>query len=343
MADQNQDRPITLGVFEKRDNRVRLSAVEIVAGVLSLLWLAGIAILFLGLGVPAPAEGESPFTYVMTLLAVFMPIALIWVAAAVARTSRIMREEANRLQGAISAIRYAYIEQAQGGVGGLNQNLKKKLDEIADAQKQTETAVVTFASRRDAASSEHKPALPKAQLPPVAAASGQPALALGTPSETLKEPISVADFIAAANFPETSDDKEGFRALRLALEDREASKLIRSAQDILTLLSQEGIYMDDLRPDRAKPDLWRRFAKGERGGPVGALGGIRDRSCLALTSARMRSDHVFRDTAHHFLRQFDRTLVTFEEHATDEELARFGETRSARAFMLLGRVTGMFD
>ena len=28
---------------------------------------------------------------------------------------------------------------------------------------------------------------------------------------------------------------------------------------------------------------------------------------------------------------------------SDEELARFAETRSARAFMLLGRVTGMFD
>jgi hypothetical protein len=57
----------------------------------------------------------------------------------------------------------------------------------------------------------------------------------------------------------------------------------------------------------------------------------------------MRSDSVFRDTAHHFLRQFDRTLVNFARDATDEELAEFSETRSARAFMLLGRVTGMFD
>ena len=41
---------------------------------------------------------------------------------------------------------------------------------------------------------------------------------------------SVADFIRALQFPETPEDKEGFRALRLALEDRTSSKLIRAAQ-----------------------------------------------------------------------------------------------------------------
>jgi hypothetical protein len=63
----------------------------------------------------------------------------------------------------------------------------------------------------------------------------------------------VADFIRALQFPETPEDKEGFRALRLALEDRTVAKLIRAAQDVLTLLSQEGIYMDDLKPELARP------------------------------------------------------------------------------------------
>ena len=48
----------------------------------------------------------------------------------------------------------------------------------------------------------------------------------------------MGDFIRALQFPETPEDKEGFRALRLALEDRTSSKLIRAAQDVLTLLSQ---------------------------------------------------------------------------------------------------------
>ena len=57
----------------------------------------------------------------------------------------------------------------------------------------------------------------------------------------------------------------------------------------------------------------------------------------------MRQDPVFRDTAHHFLRQFDRTLNEFEQTATDQELSDLAETRTARAFMLLGRVSGTFD
>jgi hypothetical protein len=57
----------------------------------------------------------------------------------------------------------------------------------------------------------------------------------------------------------------------------------------------------------------------------------------------MREDTIFRDAAHHFLRLFDRMLAEFEPEATDEEIAILAETRTARAFMLLGRVTGIFD
>ena len=76
-------------------------------------------------------------------------------------------------------------------------------------------------------------------------------------SYTHLAPLSLADFIRALQFPESPDDRAGFRALRLALEDRNVAKLIRAAQDVLTLLSQEGIYMDDLKPDRARPEVWR--------------------------------------------------------------------------------------
>ena len=101
--------------------------------------------------------------------------------------------------------------------------------------------------------------------------------------------------------------------------------------------------MDDLKPDRARPELWRKFAAGERGRGIAALGGVRDRSSLALTAGRMREDPVFRDAAHHFLRTFDRTFSEFETRATDADLADLSDTRTARAFMLFGRVTGTFD
>ena len=219
---------------------------------------------------------------------------------------------------------------------GMRPTVEKKLDEIAAAQKQTtETVVATFASSR------HRPA----QAAPVGTDTDaeQPTLALGTAADEIQPPLPPGDFIRALNFPETPDDQEGFRTLRRALQDRSAAKLVRSAQDVLTLLSQDGIYMDDLRPDRARPEIWRKFANGERGASVAALGGVRDRSCLALTSGRMRQDPIFRDAAHHFLRQFDRTFSEFEPRVTDQEIGDLAETRTARAFMLLGRVSRTFD
>jgi hypothetical protein len=101
--------------------------------------------------------------------------------------------------------------------------------------------------------------------------------------------------------------------------------------------------MDDLRPDMARPEIWRRFAQGARGRAVAALGGVRDRSSLALSAGRMKQDPIFRDAAHHFLRLFDKSFVEFEAQATDSEIQSFAETRTARAFMLLGRVAGTFD
>ena len=57
----------------------------------------------------------------------------------------------------------------------------------------------------------------------------------------------------------------------------------------------------------------------------------------------MKQDPIFRDTAHHFLRLFDKTFARFEKTASDGEIAALADTRTARAFMLLGRVAGTFD
>ena len=155
--------------------------------------------------------------------------------------------------------------------------------------------------------------------------------------------ISREEFIRAINFPETAEDTVGFNALRRALKDRAVAGLVQAAQDVLTLLSQDGIYMDDLRPDMARPEVWRQFAQGTRGRQIAALGGVRDRSSLALASGRMREDPIFRDAVHHFLRRFDKSFTQFEAEASDTEISELANTRTARAFMLLGRIAGVFD
>jgi hypothetical protein len=312
--------------------------VDVVAGFLSGVWVFAIlAYLWSG-----KAEGTS-LGLVLTMLVVFLPLVLIWTAAITLRSVRGLRIEAQRLQASVEAMRHAYVANQQAA-STMKPAMERKLDEIALSTKQAESTLARFATRRDGAmtqpSADRKAAL---ATPTPELQAEQPTLALGTPAEALRPPLSVRDFIRAMQFPESPDDKEGFRALRLALEDRDVAKLIRAAQDVLTLLSQEGIYMDDLKPDRAHPDIWRRFAAGERGRAVAAMGGIRDRSSLALTAARMREDAVFRDAAHHFLRSFDRAVASFERNATDSDLAELAETRTARAFMIFGRVMGIFD
>ena len=84
----------------------------------------------------------------------------------------------------------------------------------------------------------------------------------------IAQPLNASIFIRALNFPETENDTEGFNALRMALKDRSTRRLMQASQDVLTLLSQEGIYMDDLRPDMARPEIWRQFAQGARGRAV---------------------------------------------------------------------------
>ncbi|WP_298910449.1 hypothetical protein [uncultured Aliiroseovarius sp.] len=332
------------------DEASTLSVAEVIGLALSFVWLAGCAMFFMVMGTGPSEGGFDPLRFVMVVVAIAMPVAMIWVAVAAMRSARIMRQESTRLKAAIDGMRTAYLQQQQsmGGPGAQVSKVEQKLEEIAKVSRRTETALATFVSIR--------PGMPNLANPhpdPVAPAMGpeetakepvdQTKLELGTPAEDMIPPLSIEDFIRAMHFPEHAQDAEGFRALRRALEDRQVAGLVQAAQDILTLMSQDGIYMDDLRPDRARPEVWRKFAAGERGKEIAALGGVRDRSSLALTAGRMRKDPVFRDTAHHFLRRFDQTFAQFEKNASDADLAAMADTRTARAFMLLGRVTGTFD
>jgi type II secretory pathway pseudopilin PulG len=321
-----------------RPTQDRLSAIEVIALVVSLAWLAGAGLFFLVLAPQDPTG--SAFQFVIVLVAVFLPVAMLWVGAMTARASRVMREESARLHAAIDAIRDAYLKQNQSLGQTVDKTVSQKLDEIVAAQRKTESALATFSSVR---THEIGPRPALAPAPAPSPTEDQVALPLGTTAEEIQPPLERSDFISALNFPDNPDDKAGFAALRRALKDRPTAQLVRAAQDILTLMSQDGIYMDDLRPDMARPEIWRRFAGGERGRTVAALGGVRDRSSLALTAARMKQDTIFRDAAHHFLRLFDRMVSQFAETATDAEISALSETRTARAFMLLGRVAGTFD
>ena len=338
-SEPRRDLPPELGVSHTPAGERGLTPADVIAFGLSLVWV----LLFGWLFWRSDAGSGGAVQTAMVLIAIVLPVALIWLAALALRSTRAMRDETRQLRDMLDALRQAYLAQAQAGTA--HSTVEKRLDEIAAAARKAEETVAMFVSVRDGAAAPPPPLdRSKILISPAKAVEPveQPGLALGTPPEALSSSLAITDRIRALNFPDGPDDREGFRALRQALQDHHTAKIVRAAQDVLTLLSQDGIYMDDLKPERARPELWRRFAQGERGRTLADLGGIRDRPSLALSANRTRQDAIFRDAAHHFLRQFDKTLSEIEPAATDAELAALAETRTARAFVLLGRVTGVF-
>ena len=295
-------------------------------------WLVAAGLFFWALPSAEVVAGQPDvLRWVLVLIAVFMPVGLVWVAAAATRQARIMRAEAFRLQTALDDLRQMHLAQA-----ATQRRAEPAEATFKTSAKPPEVEGTGFTSRREVSRLITPRAAP--QVP-----SDQPTLAFDPSPEEEAPPLARPDLIKALNFPDDEHDKAGFAALRRALRDRTARRLVQASQDLLTLMSQDGIYTDDLRPDPVPADLWRRFAKGERGKEMDRLGAIRDRDALAVTAARMREDTIFRDTVHHFLRRFDEMLVTFEDQATDTDLLALSETRTARAFMLLARTSGTFD
>lgn len=254
------------------------------------------------------------------LVLALVPPSVAGLSVVVARAVRLMQAEGARLEWAVMALRAA----SQAPVP------QAAVPETPPMTAAPPPATVTTPAPEPAPAPASPPPPPE----------DEPELCLTSPEE--EPPLARADLVRALNFPEDETDTEGFAALRRALGNRRARQLIQAAQDVLTLLSQDGIYMDELVPDHIRPEILRRFAQGERGRPVAQLGGVHDRHALGTVMGRMREDTIFRDTAHHFLRLFDRVLADFEPEAMDEELIALSGTRTARAFMVIGRAAGVF-
>lgn len=267
-------------------------------------------------------------------LAAFTPAIVVSFGLLVAAATWSLSRETHHLQGAVDELRRAVLQHEAQTVA-LSPVAQSRLEDLKSAQEETDTRLTMFFSQRarNLSAPSDAPVIPDQQA----------TFPLESDTHITDAPLPPADLIRALNFPENEEDAEGFQSLRLALSDPRVAPLIRAAQDVLTRLAQEGIYMDDLRPDRARPEFWRAFAQGTRGAMIAPLGGIRDRSCLAITAGRMRSDPEFRASAHLFLREFDRVFSAFGPEADDSQITAIADTRSARAFMLVGRVTGVFS
>lgn len=316
-----------------------LSAVEVAALLLGLLWLVLSAWIFLTYDADAIAGGTGlALVTLTTMLGVVLPAVLIYVAVAAAQSNRQARHETERLRHVCEQLRKEVVLGRTSEANALREALHDRLGELAAGQAELRRGL------RAAREASAQPPAPDSATAGDGGAPDAPAsqrmLALGT--EAPPGDLSVDDLIRTLDFPRNDRDVEGFDVLKRALTHPPTARLVSAAQDVLTLLSQDGIYMEDLLPEAPDPTAWRAFAAGARDATVAPVGAIHDRSALALVRGRMKEDAIFREAVLEFLRRFDQGFAALAARASDPQIARFAESRTARAFMLLGRAAGTF-
>lgn len=274
---------------------------------LSAVWL--LLIVLFWFFAPDNPEGTSLITRLAAFLGAVLPFALIWMAVFLASTVQSLQNEAEELRARLR------LQQDHSGV-------RPAFEGVVDRPQPA-----------PARPAQSKPAATKAAAPQ------QTTMRFEAP-ETVD--ISPETLIRALNFPDDADDHAAIAAMRTALQDHELARAIRAAQDVVTLLAGHEITMDGIPPDNASAAVWRRFAKGERGAAIATIGSTQSELALEIVTTLLHGDEIFRDSAHHFLRHFDQTITRNASRLDDAELEALVDTRSARAFILLGRASGSF-
>lgn len=290
------------------------------------------ALLVLLFWVLAPGNdgARGGVTRLVAAMGVVLPVVLVWLAVSMARSIALLRAEAEDLRRRLDRMRKALPAGTEADADPEDEHADDAPAHAAPAARDRTEA----AAPRPMPSSAPPPARPR-----TAGDQRQAALRFDAPGSV---PVDAATLVRALNFPDGPDDHDAIEALRAALKDHENSRVLRAAQDVVTLLAGRDIYMDMLPPSPAPASVWRRFADGQRGSAVAALGGIDDDATLQVVAEMLRQDEIFRDTAHHFLRHFDGLLTRLVPELDDTQIAVLADSRSARAFMVLGRLAGSF-
>jgi hypothetical protein len=335
---------------------------------------------FSGLAEGQP-RGTVFLDWVFFLIALVLPLILIWLAAWLATELARQRAVVDRLVQAAAPLAAALeragttlvpqepmsAEQVHSAVeAGLQRfqrdigaSLTAPILELRNSQARLEqtlaaamsgapvtppapTADRSVPDERPDPRSAPQPSRPQRPAEPEAA-DRQPDLPLIPAGPDPSDRPTWPDLVRALDFPRDAEDREGFDALRRVLRHHSLAQMLQAAEDVLNLLSQEGVYMDDLEHVRGDAEDWRSFIAGRRGSGVAGVGGIRDERALDVARGLMRSDPIFRDTSLFFQRRFDVVLGEYGREASDAQLLQIADTRSGRAFMLCARVSGSFD
>lgn len=334
----------------------------VVAAVLSFIWLGGViayAAGFFGLFEAAllTPRTASSLEIALFFLAALAPITLFFYGALLARKAEEIRGETARLSSAIDALRLTVTPRSTPGAHELanalttaaRSSLAEEKAAMAEAMDRLDAALAETQSMVDKIEGRESRARRAAKTiaaPKQLSDREQPVLPFGAGTEIdeIARPIPWSHVVRALDFPRDEKDAEGFAIIRQVVADKDVADLLQAAEDTLTFLSEEGLYMEDLSPTPAPVAVWLKYAEGVRGPDVAALGGVTDEVAVAVSRGRLKRDSVFRDTALHFLRRFDALITRMaKELGEDPMITEVGDTRTGRAFMLIARVSGAFD
>lgn len=155
-------------------------------------------------------------------------------------------------------------------------------------------------------------------------------------------PISWEILLKALHFPRDKNDLAGFSALKIAHENNIISELLRVSEDFLNLIAQDGIYLDDLKIDPPPVESWLNFVTTDQKTNKKRLGCVGIDIKIKKLKSRIKTDAIFRDTSLTLMRRFDRLLRDKLRTANDEQIFKIAETRSGKAFLIVGKISDSF-
>lgn len=309
--------------------RDKLSNIRLIGLGLSAAWIV-LLILFWAFAPTGEGPTISALSRLVLIVSAILPLVVVLLTVALVETVQSLRDETLRLRAQLA--RQAGETASPAARPPLHPRPSQPSQPAQPARPSWQTG---------SAAAKTSPQMPTT---PTTAARGMATRQASMQFED-PDPIIIPNdtLIRAFNFPDDARDLDTIRALRTALQDHELARVLRAAQDVVTLLAKAGLFMEDLSPGTATAGHWRQFAEGQRGTKVAQIAVTDFADAVDIAQAKTRSDEIFRDSAHHFMRHFDQMLSSKADSLSDAELEALADTRSGRAFRLLGTVASIFS
>lgn len=154
--------------------------------------------------------------------------------------------------------------------------------------------------------------------------------------------LNLADVATALDF--TDQVQKGDWAIAFERVQTKGSflELMRSAEKVIDVFEEEGIFVEDIAIAHPPEHAWRALAKNIRNAETEKLAYIPDLSAKTLIKSRLKSDANFQEISLRFQKRFIDMLEKMAPKASGNELDALAKSRAGRAFAILGGISQTF-